>query len=103
MNAYLIPGLKRLEDFVAESFGVTVDDMKKPSRKRTWTEARQFAMWYRKKYTKEHLKSIGKRYGGRDHATVIHAAKTVNNLIETSPEFKEKAQNVLKAIQYLKI
>jgi chromosomal replication initiation ATPase DnaA len=41
-------------------------------------------------------------YGDRDHATVIHARKTVNNLMETNKVFREKAEEALKLLEPLK-
>ena len=52
-------------------------------------QARQLAMFFSKKYTKSSLSTIGSQIGQRDHATVLHACKTVENLIETDREFKK--------------
>ena len=106
MNAYVIPGIVRtdnlIDDIIASAFGVSVDQMKSKRRYRPGTEARQFAMWYREKNTKESLSVIGNRYNGRDHATVLHAKKTVNNLIETNKVFKGKADQALKILDQYK-
>ena len=52
-------------------------------------QARKLAMFFSKKYTKSSLSTIGSQIGQRDHATVLHACKTVENLIETDREFKK--------------
>jgi len=93
-----------IDEIVSESFGVTVERMKAKDRKRKReeVEARQFAMWWREQNTKESQESIGDRYGGRDHATVIHARKTVNNLMETNKVFREKAEDALIKLEPLK-
>jgi len=97
----MIPGLKTIDDTIAEAFGVTIDEMKDPGRKRPGTEARQFGMWYRKKYARESPSIIGKHYN-RDHATVLYASKIVDTLIDSDKGFREKAENALKALNKLK-
>jgi len=60
------------------------------TRKREIVKARQIAMFFAKLKSKKSLNYIGKSIGGKDHATVLHAIKVVNNLIETKdPEFYE--------------
>jgi chromosomal replication initiator protein len=59
-------------------------------------------MWWRSRNTKDSLAAIGLMYGDRDHATVIHARKTVNNLMETNKVFREKAEEALKLLEPLK-
>ena len=79
---------------VAEKYGVTVEDMKGKSRKREIVEARQYAMWLIRQerrwdsslmmkvpiYTQAFTGGLF----GKDHATVIHAEKAINNRIETN-------------------
>jgi chromosomal replication initiator protein len=45
-------------------------------------------MYFAKKMTKSSLASIGMTCGGKDHATVLHACRTVNNLAETDKSFR---------------
>ena len=74
----------------SEYFDVPVDDMKSPLRKREVTEARQIAMYFIDKLTNLSLKANGKMFGGRDHTTVIYAKQTVEDLMETDPQYKRK-------------
>ena len=68
------------------------------TRKRPIVEARQIAMYFAKKYIRTTLEQIGKQIGGKDHATVIHACKTVNNLMETDKNFLFTVENIDKKI-----
>jgi chromosomal replication initiator protein len=52
-------------------------------------QARQLAMYFSKLYTKHSLASIGSKLGKKDHATVLHACKTVRNLYDTDRDFKK--------------
>lgn len=53
------------------------------SRKREYVTARQISMKLCREYTIKSLAYIGNEHGGRDHATVLHAIKTINNFIDT--------------------
>ena len=57
------------------------------NRKRHVVQARQLAMFFGKKFTKASLANIGSQIGDRDHATVLHACKTVDNLVTTDKQF----------------
>jgi chromosomal replication initiator protein len=56
-------------------------------------------MFFAKTHTKTSLTSIGLHCGNKDHATVLHACKTVQNLIETDKEFKSYADDLEKKIK----
>ena len=75
---------------VSEYCEIPVNDIVKKTRKRYHLEPRQVAMYLAKRDTTESLSAIGWRLGGKDHATVIHSAKTVKNLLETNVSFREK-------------
>lgn len=73
---------------VCDYFNIAPDQLKSKTRKREIVQSRQVAMYFAKIYTKNSLASIGSQIGGKDHATVLHACKTVNNLMETDKRFK---------------
>lgn len=79
---------------VSLSTGVNIDLMKMKVKKREIVEARQIAMWMMVTYTKHNLSRIGEFFCHRnhhfDHSTVIHAKRTVDNLIQTNKDFKAK-------------
>jgi chromosomal replication initiator protein len=61
-------------------------------------QARQLAMFFAKKYTKNSLANIGSQIGDRDHATVLHACKTVDNLVSTDKQFKKFVEDINKKL-----
>jgi chromosomal replication initiator protein len=61
-------------------------------------QARQIAMYFSKNLTKASLANIGAHLGGKDHATVLHACRTVNNLIETDKRFRNYIEDIEKKI-----
>ena len=62
---------------VCDYFNIAPDQLKSKTRKREIVQSRQVAMYFAKIYTKNSLASIGSQIGGKDHATVLHACKTV--------------------------
>ena len=88
-----------IQKIVSEYFGLTVDQMNSKTRKRNIVQARQLAMFLAKAHTKTSLTTIGLHCGNKDHATVLHACKTVQNLIETDKEFKGYADDLEKKIK----
>lgn len=81
--------IQHIQDVIADYFQIDVEDLQSKTRKRNIVQARQLAMFFAKKYTKNSLTTIGSQIGQRDHATVLHACKTVENLAETDREFKK--------------
>jgi chromosomal replication initiator protein len=76
----------RIQDLVAEVFGVTRDDLLSKSRAARVTWPRQVAMYLAREHTHETLPAIGQRFGGRDHSTVLHACKRAADRIGTDPD-----------------
>jgi chromosomal replication initiator protein len=79
---------------VSDYFHIEGDNILSNTRKREIVQARQIAMYFSKQLTKTSLKSIGTQLGNRDHATVLHACRTVNNLIETDRRFKSQIEEL---------
>lgn len=77
-----------IQKIVCDYFGLTIDMLKSKTRKREIVQARQIAMYFSKKMTQSSLAGIGAVCGGKDHATVLHACRTVENLYETDKQFK---------------
>lgn len=78
-----------IQEIVSEYFDLDVETLKSKTRKRHIVQARQISMYFAKKFTKASLASIGSHTGKRDHSTVLHACKTVDNLTSTNKEFKK--------------
>ena len=83
---------------VCNHLNIAVEEFYSKSKKREIVQARQLAMHFSKKYTKNSLAMIGQQCGGKDHATVIHALKTIANLLETDKQFRTLASEIEKNI-----
>ena len=87
-----------IQKVVCDYFGLPVDLMKSKTRKREVVQARQVTMYFAKSLTKSSLSAIGSYCGGKDHATVLHACRTVNNLMETDKKYRGQVQDLQKKI-----
>ena len=88
-----------IQEMVSEYFHISLEELQSKTRKRHVVQARQLAMFFAKKYTKSSLANIGDQIGKRDHATVLHACKTVDNLNETDKQFKKYFADLTKRIK----
>lgn len=70
----------RIQRAVCEAFSISLTDMSSKRRARAVARPRQVAMYLSKKLTKRSLPDIGRRFGGRDHTTVMHAVKRITQL-----------------------
>ncbi len=87
-----------IQKIVSEYFKLDIDTLQSKTRKRHVVQARQLAMFFAKKFTKASLANIGSQIGDRDHATVLHACKTVDNLITTDKQFKKFVDDINKKL-----
>ena len=83
-----------IQKVVSEYFQMDVSTLQSKTRKRHIVQARQLAMYFAKKFTKASLASIGSQIGKRDHATVLHACKTVDNLSFTDKQFRKYVEDL---------
>ncbi len=89
-----------IQKIVCNYFDIGVDMLKSKTRKREIVQARQVAMFFSKSLTKSSLATIGSQIGGKDHATVLHACKTVNNLLDTDKQFKNQIEDIEKKLKF---
>lgn len=87
-----------IQKVVCDYFDLPIELIKSKTRKREVVQARQIAMFFAKSMTKSSLATIGLHCGGKDHATVLHACRTVNNLMDTDKRFKNYIDEIEKKI-----
>jgi len=88
-----------IQKVVCNFYNIALDQLQSKTRKREIVQARQVAMFFSKSLTKSSLATIGSQIGGKDHATVLHACKTVNNLIETDKRFRQQVDEIEKKLK----
>lgn len=84
---------------VCDYFNMPPETINSKTRKREIVQARQIAMFFAKNLTKSSLATIGSQIGGKDHATVLHAYKTVNNLMDTDKRFRQYIDEIEKKLK----
>lgn len=88
-----------IEEEVCKYFDLDMEIIHSKSKKQEISQARQIAMYLSRKYTDKSYSNIGELIGKRDHATVLHACKTVGNWIETDKKFRTTIQELEQLIQ----
>jgi len=91
--------VENIKQLVAKHFNVPVEKLHSKTRLREVVMARQLSMYLAKNYTNSSLKAIGDSFGGRDHSTVIHSLKTVQDIMDTDILFKDKVNALVKKVQ----
>lgn len=86
--------IESIQQTVAEYFKIRVADLLSKKRSRDIARPRQLAMTFAKEYTNMSLPQIGDRFGGRDHTTVLHACRKVEELLQTDSKVQEDHRNL---------
>jgi len=84
---------------VCKHFGLETSVIYSKSRKREAVQARQVSMFLAKKYTDLSNSKIGAQIGNKDHATVIHACKTITDQLETDKRFSDEIGMIQTALK----
>ncbi len=89
-----------IQKYVCGYYGIPISSLNLKTRKREIVQARQIAMYFSKNLTKSSLATIGSQIGDKDHATVLHACKVVNNLYDTEKRYKLQIDELEKSLKY---
>ena len=87
-----------IQKVVCDYLELPVDAIQNTSRKREIVQARQLSMYFAKKITKSSLAVIGMQCGNKDHATVLHACKTIENLRQTDRHIRAMVDELDKKL-----
>lgn len=84
---------------VCEYYNVRMTDMVSPRRSRSIARPRQMAMYLAKKLTPRSYPEIGRKFGGRDHTTILHGVRKIESLITTDSQIAEDAQILQRKLE----
>ena len=87
-----------IQKTVAEYYKIKLADLLSKRRSRSVARPRQLAMALAKELTNHSLPEIGDAFGGRDHTTVLHACRKIDQLREESHDIKEDYQNLIRTL-----
>ena len=91
--------IEEIQKRVAEHFNIRISDMHSARRARAVARPRQVAMYLAKQLTSRSLPEIGRKFGGRDHTTVMHAVRKVEELRSGDNEFSEDIELLRRMIE----
>jgi chromosomal replication initiator protein len=91
--------IEEIQKRVSEHFNVRVTDMHSARRARAVARPRQVAMYLSKQLTARSLPEIGRKFGGRDHTTVMHAVRKIEELKSTDPGFAEDVELLRRMLE----
>lgn len=90
--------IESIQKMVCEHYNIPYDKLLMKTRKREIVQARQITMFLAKKFTKSSLKNIGEHFGGYDHTTVIHSCQTVEDLMDTDTDYRERIDDLQQKV-----
>ena len=87
-----------IQNLVASHFNLNIQELLSPRRSRSLARPRQIAMYLAKRYTTNSLPDIGRKFSNRDHTTVIHAVKKIDELITKDNDIKQSVDELKKKL-----
>ena len=87
-----------IQNIVASYFNLNMQEMLSPRRSRSLARPRQIAMYLAKHHTTNSLPDIGRKFSNRDHTTVIHAVKKIDELIKKDNEIRQSVIEIKKKL-----
>jgi chromosomal replication initiator protein len=91
--------IETIQKCVAATFNIKITDLKMKRKYKGFVVPRQVAMYLSRKLTEASLLEIGDKFGGKDHSTVLHSIKKVEEKMEQDPSFKEIIENLKSRIK----
>ena len=91
--------VEEIQRKVAEHYHIRLSDMIGPKRMRSYARPRQIAMYLSKVLTSRSLPEIGRRFGGRDHTTVMHGVKRIEELQVEDNQVAEDVEMLRRALE----
>lgn len=91
--------IEDIQKSVAEFFHIKVSDMHSARRSVAVARPRQIAMYISKQLTTRSLPEIGRKFGGKDHTTVMHAVKRIEELMQQDAELKNDVELLKRMLQ----
>ncbi len=88
--------IESIQNMVAAHFNLDIQEMLSARRSRSLARPRQIAMYLAKQYTTNSLPDIGRKFSNRDHTTVIHAIKKIEDLLKKDSEIKQSVNEIKK-------
>jgi chromosomal replication initiator protein len=91
--------VEEIQRKVSDHFNIRLSDLIGPKRVRTFARPRQIAMYLSKQLTSRSLPEIGRRFGGRDHTTVMHGVRRIEELMQKDSQIADDLELLRRALE----
>src|SRR5690606_24936467 len=91
--------VEEIQRKVSDHYNIRLSDMIGPKRVRSYARPRQVAMYLAKQLTTRSLPEIGRRFGGRDHTTVIHGVRRIEDLKQKDSQIADDLELLRRALE----
>lgn len=91
--------VEEIQRKVSDHFNIRLSDMIGPKRVRTFARPRQIAMYLAKQLTSRSLPEIGRRFGGRDHTTVMHGVRKIEELMQKDSQIADDLELLRRSLE----
>lgn len=92
------PSLGTIARVAAKHFGLRVAQLLSPSRQRAVVQARGVAMYLGRQLTAKSLEQLGKHFGGRDHTTVLHSYRSIEERLRSDPAIRRAVSDIRRSL-----
>ena len=90
--------VESIQNLVASHFNLNIQELLSPRRSRSLARPRQIAMYLAKQFTTNSLPDIGRKFSNRDHTTVIHAVKKIDELMKNDNDIRQNVLDLKKKL-----
>ena len=91
--------IEEIQRVVCEHYNIRMGDIQGPKRLRSYARPRQIAMFLAKQLTSKSLPEIGRRFGGRDHTTVMHGVRRIEELSQTDSQLVDDLEILRRSLE----
>ena len=91
--------VEEIQRKVSDHYNIRLSDMIGPKRVRTFARPRQVAMYLSKQLTSRSLPEIGRRFGGRDHTTVMHGVRKIEELMQKDSQIADDLELLRRSLE----
>lgn len=91
--------IEEIQRKVSDHYNIRLSDLVGPKRLRVYARPRQVAMYLSKQHTSRSLPEIGRRFGGRDHTTIMHGVRRIEDLMTTDSQIADDVEMLRRALE----
>jgi chromosomal replication initiator protein len=93
------PEISQIAAVAAKHYGLKLSELRSPTRKRAVVNARAVAIYLARKISQISLEQIGRYFGGRDHTTMMHSCRKIEELLQSDPAFRQDIEQLEKMVK----